>query len=232
MKDRYFTLWFLSENDGKQKSVQVSKKFLIFTILLITLIVVFAFYGLWQVLNRNSLLQQVNELNRYKARTEIVLNELNAEKLLMEESLENSIRNFFTEENDVIPLSAPVKGIVTKGVEVDNGKILHEGLDIAANSGEKIKSPLDGFVVFSGETKKYGKIVIISHTHGLYTLYAHNEKNLVKSREFVSAEQKIATVGDDNGNGPHLHFEVWKNDEILDPREFIEVYKKRDVSIK
>ena len=85
MKDRYFTLWFLSENDGKQKSVQVSKKFLIFTILLITLIVMFAFYGLWQVLNRNSLLQQVNELNRYKARTEIVLNELNAEKLLMEE---------------------------------------------------------------------------------------------------------------------------------------------------
>ena len=233
MKNKYFTLWFLSENDGQQRSFQVSKLFLTFFLIFGILIFLLASFGLWQVLSQDSLLQERNLLMKYKSRTDVLLNELNAEKLVMEENLENSIRYFFSEKGDVLPINPPVKGIVTKGIEKSKGKIIHSGIDIAADSGAKIKSPLDGFVVFSGVSEKFGNIVIISHTQGLYSVYGHNKKNIVSTRDFVSAGQKIATVG---GTGdserPHLHFEIWKNDEVLDPREFIEIYKTRDVSIQ
>ena len=42
----------------------------------------------------------------------------------------------------------------------------------------------------------------------------------------------VSLCGDGDTEGPHLHFEVWKNDEVLDPRKFIEIYKTRDVSIQ
>ena len=233
MKDKYFTLWFLSENDGQQRSFQVSKLFLTFFLIFGILIFLFASFGLWQVLSQDSLLQERNLLMKYKSRTDVLLNELNAEKLVMEENLENSIRYFFSEKGDVLPINPPVEGIVTKGIEKSKGKIIHSGIDIAADSGAKIKSPLDGFVVFSGVSEKFGNIVIISHTQGLYSVYGHNKKNIVSTRDFVSAGQKIATVGGtSDSEGPHLHFEIWKNDEVLDPREFIEIYKTRDVSIQ
>jgi len=163
----------------------------------------------------------------------MLLNELNAEKLVMEENLENSIRSFFSESGEILPIFAPVEGVVTKGIEWKGKKIIHSGIDVAADAGAIIKSPIDGFVVFSGESKDFGNIVIISHARGLYSVYGHNKKNLVKTRDFVSAGQKIATVGSgEEEDGPHLHFEIWKNDEVLDPRKFIEIYKDRDVSIE
>lgn len=233
MKDRHFTLWFLSESDGQQRSFQVSKTFLTFLLIFGILVLLLACFGMWQVLSQDSLLQERNELMKYKVRTDVLLNELNAEKLVMEENLENSIRSFFSESGEILPISAPVEGIVTKGVEWKGKKIIHSGIDVAADAGAKIKSPLDGFVVFSGESKDFGNIVIISHTRGLYSVYGHNKKNLVKTRDFVSAGQKIATVGGgEEEEGPHLHFEIWKNDEVLDPRKFIEIYKNRDVSIQ
>jgi murein DD-endopeptidase MepM/ murein hydrolase activator NlpD len=233
VKDRQFTLWFLSEHDGKQRSFQFSKFFLKFISIFGIIILLLASFGLWQVLGRNSLLQELNKLNKYKDRTDILLNELNAEKRVMEENLENSIRSFFSDNGEVLPINPPVNGIVTKGIEKKGKKITHSGIDIAAEFGAKISSPLDGFVVFSGVSEKFENLVVISHTHGIYSLYGHNKKNLVKEREFVRAGQKIATVGKSkNSEGPHLHFEMWKNDEILDPRNFIELYKTRDVSIQ
>ena len=232
MKDKYFTFWFLSESDGQQRSYQFSKTVLTFILIFGILIFILAIFGMYQVLIQSSLLQERNELLKYKARTDVLLNELNAEKLIMEESLENSIRSFFSETGEILPISAPVDGIVTKGIEWRGKAMIHSGIDIAANSGDKIKSPLDGFVVFSGLSKEFGNIVIISHTHGLYSVYSHNKNNLVKTRDFVIAGQRIATVGEGEAEGPHLHFEIWKNDEVLDPREFIEIYKIRDVSIK
>ena len=87
MKDQQFTLWFLSEHDGRQRSYQVSKTFLTFILIFGIFIFFLACFGLWQVVSQDSLLQQRNELNIYKARTDILLNELNAEKLIMEENL-------------------------------------------------------------------------------------------------------------------------------------------------
>lgn len=233
MKDRQFTLWFLSEHDGKQRSFQFSKFFLTFILIFGIIIFLLASFGFWQVLSQDSILQELNKLNKYKDRTDVLLNELNAEKLVMEENLENSIRSFFSDNGEVLPINPPVNGIVTKGIEKNGEKLIHSGIDIASEFGAKIISPLDGFVVFSGVSEKFENLVVISHTHGVYSLYGHNKENLVNGRDFVRSGQKIATVGKaENSEGPHLHFEMWKNDEILDPRNFIELYKTRDVSIK
>ena len=153
MKDQQFTLWFLSEHDDRLRSFQVSKTFLTFILIFAIFFFFLSCFGLWQVLSQTSLLQERNELNKYKARTDVLLNELNAEKLVMEENLENSIRSFFSEKGEVLPIEPPVSGIVTKGIEKNEKKLTHCGIDIAAESGAKIKSPLDGFVVFSGESK-------------------------------------------------------------------------------
>ena len=58
-------------------------------------------------------------------------------------------------------------------------------------------------------------------------------KRLVSNREFVEKNQIIGRVGkSENDEGPHLHFEIWHNNLIIDPRNLIEEYKEKDVSIR
>jgi Rod binding domain-containing protein len=75
----------------------------------------------------------------------------------------------------------------------------HHGVDIASKKG-------------------YGNVVEIEHRDGLSTLYAHNAKNLVREGEEVGHYQLIALVGDTGkSTGPHLHYEVKKNGEVVNP---------------
>ena len=78
-----------------------------------------------------------------------------------------------------------------------------------------------------------GNVVILSHEFGFFTVYGHNDTNIVHERDIVSQGQVIAKVGDTGiSEGPHLHFEVWKHNRVLDPRDLIDKYKKKDVSIR
>jgi len=94
----------------------------------------------------------------------------------------------------------------------------HHGIDIASPSGSGIFAAGKGRVVFSGWKKGYGNVVEIEHDDGFTTLYAHNEKNLVREGEEVGHYQLIALVGSTGrSTGPHLHFEVRKNGEAISP---------------
>lgn len=94
----------------------------------------------------------------------------------------------------------------------------HHGVDIASPAGSGIFAAGKGRVVFSGWKKGYGNVVEIEHGDGFTTLYAHNEKNLVKKGEAVSHYQLIALVGDTGrSTGSHLHYEVKKNGEVVNP---------------
>ena len=94
----------------------------------------------------------------------------------------------------------------------------HHGLDIASPAGSGIFAAGKGRVVFSGWKKGYGNVVEIEHGDGFSTLYAHNEKNLVKKGEEVSHYQLIALVGDTGkSTGSQLHYEVKKNGEVVNP---------------
>ena len=88
-------------------------------------------------------------------------------------------------------------------------------------------------VVFSGYDTIMGNTIIISHSDNIFSLYAHNDTNLVNIREFVDINTSIAKIGDSGvSGGPHLHFEIWQGNKILDPRDLINNYKVNDVSIE
>lgn len=98
------------------------------------------------------------------------------------------------------------------------GQRKHSGIDLKANMGAEIQAAFGGVVVSSTSDPVYGKMVIIRHSNGLETLYAHNSKNAVKEGETVKAGQVIAFVGSSGkSTGSHCHFEIKKDGVSVDP---------------
>ncbi|MCX8064157.1 MAG: M23 family metallopeptidase [Candidatus Hydrogenedentes bacterium] len=88
----------------------------------------------------------------------------------------------------------------------------HQGVDIKAEKDEYVYAVLDGKVLFAGRQGGYGKIVILSHSRGWETRYAHLNSILVKTNQRVKRGEKIGRVGmSGNATGYHLHFEVRRN---------------------
>lgn len=101
----------------------------------------------------------------------------------------------------------------------------HTGMDIAASSGTAITAPADGLVVHAGyHSSAYGYAVVIDHGSGLATLYGHCLKGsvCVVKGQHVSRGQRIARVGSTGwSTGPHLHFEVRRNGNPVNPRNYL-----------
>jgi murein DD-endopeptidase MepM/ murein hydrolase activator NlpD len=99
-----------------------------------------------------------------------------------------------------------------------NSKQLHTGIDIGAGLGTKIKAAADGVVVFAGNGGSYGNMTILRHKDGYMSIYAHASSLSVTKGQFVKQGQEVAKVGLTGvTTGPHLHFEIKKNDRSLDP---------------
>jgi len=97
---------------------------------------------------------------------------------------------------------------------------LHTGVDLAAVIGTDIYAFADGTVVYvdRNQNSMYGKFLMLEHDNGMKTMYAHCNSISVEAGDSVTKGQKIATVGNTGqSTGPHLHFEVQKNDEPIDP---------------
>ena len=135
------------------------------------------------------------------------------------------------EKSDFIQsFSMPVDGYISQGIKVEDK---HNGIDIASTFNANVYSTQNGLVVFSDYVEKYGDMIIIAHANNYYSIYAHLNKKLVHVREYVANKQIIGHVGESgNSDGPHLHFEIWNNHHIIDPRNLIEEYKEKDVSIR
>ncbi len=100
----------------------------------------------------------------------------------------------------------------------------HEGMDFSADVGTGIKSVADGIVSWSGPKDQYGNFVEIDHGNGYVTRYGHIDELFVKVGQRVSKGQQIASVGmTGRTTGPHLHFEVQKDGQHLDPKNFMKL---------
>ncbi len=99
----------------------------------------------------------------------------------------------------------------------------HKGMDIVAKAGTPIFAGASGTVVSASYDRSgYGNCIIIDHHNGYRSLYAHCSTMLVKVGDTVSKGENIATVGrTGRATGNHLHFEVRKGSEILNPAKFI-----------
>ena len=98
----------------------------------------------------------------------------------------------------------------------------HKGVDLKASEGQTVKASADGVVSFAGEQRGYGKIVIIDHTGDIQTAYAHLSSISVSKDAEVAQGDTIGAAGQTGtATGPHLHFEVRKNDTRVDPMDYI-----------
>ena len=98
----------------------------------------------------------------------------------------------------------------------------HAAVDLAAAIGTPIKAAMDGKGSSVGFNSTYGKYIILSHTNGYQTLYAHMSVTSVRQGTYVNQGAKIGEVGSTGySTGPHLHFAVYKNGRALNPLEFL-----------
>ncbi len=103
------------------------------------------------------------------------------------------------------------------------GKLaMHKGMDFAGKEGSEIVSVASGVVTWSGDRYGYGHLIEINHGNGYTTRYGHNAELLVEAGDSVEKGQVISTMGSTGrSTGPHVHFEVLKQDRQINPAKFV-----------
>jgi murein DD-endopeptidase MepM/ murein hydrolase activator NlpD len=117
----------------------------------------------------------------------------------------------------------PVRGkVITAYGAKANGKA-NDGINLAVPEGTPVKAAEDGVVAYSGnELKGYGNLVLVRHSNGYVTAYAHASELLVKRGDTIKRGQVIAKSGQSGEVGsPQLHFEIRKGSTPVDPLQFL-----------
>ena len=101
-------------------------------------------------------------------------------------------------------------------------RAFHAGLDFSAGQGTAIRAAAGGTVMFAGFKPDFGWVVEIEHGNGLTTRYAHASRLRIRAGALVTPGDLIAEVGSTGrSTGAHLHFEVLRNGEAIDPRRYL-----------
>ncbi len=112
----------------------------------------------------------------------------------------------------------PASGTVIAGFNESSNK----GLDIGGAVGEPVYAAAAGKVVYAGSgLRGYGKLIVIKHNQEYNSVYAHNDKLLVKEDDQVTQGQKIAELGSSEADRPKLHFEIRKQGKAVDPTGYL-----------
>jgi len=117
----------------------------------------------------------------------------------------------------------PVKGRVVSDFGAKAKGLRNDGINIAARRGASVKAAENGVVVYAGnELRGFGNLILVKHSGGWVTAYAHVDKVLVKRGDKVAKGRQIATVGSTGGvNSPQLHFEMRRGRTARDPRKHL-----------
>ncbi len=121
-------------------------------------------------------------------------------------------------------MAMPVAGRITSSYGKRMHPILgfmrmHKGTDIGAPYGAPIHAIMDGVVKFAGRSGGYGNFIKLAHAGGIASGYGHMSRFAVRSGAHVKQGQVIGYVGSTGmSTGPHLHWEVWKNGAVVNPR--------------
>ena len=149
------------------------------------------------------------------------------EDSMLRERIESEDRfNFFSSESpdnltvEKLLFFKPVDGLVTQSFNADEK---HYGVDVVSKENELIKSTLGGIVVFSSWTSETGNVIAIQHVNNFVSIYKHNSALLKQQGETVTVGESIAIIGNSGkwSSGPHLHFELWHNNQAVNPENYI-----------
>ncbi|MDH3445052.1 MAG: LysM peptidoglycan-binding domain-containing M23 family metallopeptidase [Deltaproteobacteria bacterium] len=115
----------------------------------------------------------------------------------------------------------PISGSINSGFG-PRGSSFHDGIDIGAPEGTPIRAIESGEVIYSDQLRGYGNIVILRHADGFVSVYAHNQDNLVRQGQQVARGETVARVGSTGRvTGPHLHFEIRRDNNAQDPLRYL-----------
>ena len=117
----------------------------------------------------------------------------------------------------------PARGRVIAGFGSKPNGTQNDGINLAVPEGTPIKAADDGVVAYAGnELKGYGNLVLIRHSNGYVSAYAHARELLVKRGDTIKRGQVIAHAGQTgNVTSPQLHFEIRKGSTPVDPTQFL-----------
>ena len=120
----------------------------------------------------------------------------------------------------------PVRGRLIVGFGPRKGGFHNDGINIAAPEGTPVLAAENGVVVYAGnQLQGFGNMVLVKHSGGWMTAYAHNSKLLVRRGDTVRRGQKISQVGSSGSvSRPQLHFELRRGDRAVDPRRYLVRY--------
>jgi murein DD-endopeptidase MepM/ murein hydrolase activator NlpD len=119
--------------------------------------------------------------------------------------------------------SWPVRGQILSSYGAKNNGLFNDGINISASLGAKVGAAENGVVAYAGnEVKGMGNLVIVQHSDGWMTVYAHMDKMSVRRGVKVTVGQQVGTVGQTGKvDKPQLHFEIRKGTKAYDPSAYL-----------
>ena len=123
-----------------------------------------------------------------------------------------------------VPSGRPLYGWISKGFSsADEARGKHTGIDFAVKEGTAVSATASGEIISAGWDEYLGNFVIIDHGNGYLTTYGHNRELLVKKGEKINKGEIIALSGNTGqSTAPHLHYEIMKDGEPIDPAPFLD----------
>lgn len=117
-------------------------------------------------------------------------------------------------------LFPPVNGTISDAYDIKNR---HYAVDVVVAKNAPVKAAAEGRVIFSEWSADTGYVIIIKHDYGLISVYKHNSSLTKDQGDFVRSGEVIATAGStgEYSTGPHLHFELWRDGNPVNPTDYI-----------
>ena len=129
--------------------------------------------------------------------------------------------NSIEDDHDIAFSSYKALGVGVERVSVIGSSAAAATYPLGVQDGA-VTAAADGKVIFSDRLSSYGNVIIVEHSGGFTTVYAHNERNLVRKGARIRRGEKIATLGaSGRARTPHLHFEVRKDNVARNPLYYL-----------
>ncbi len=257
MKPSRYTFLVVPDHDGKNRRFSISRvgtlSILFTSLLLITGMVLGLVYMFPKAVDYNRMKQEYDTVIGERSKVLALYRDLERLKEV-EQMVQQALGTNLEESEDVenklvpkpidppaplggvtyIPSLIPVNGVVTQEMiqTHESDTKTHYGIDIAVPIGSDILASASGQVVFAGHTTELGNLIVVYHGNEYFTYYGHNESIVVKPYQQVQSGDVIAKSGDTGeSSGPHLHYEIWKEGEAVDPLSYFPALNQSNVSV-